>query len=52
VSGLPLAQDSALIDAGFDVVLGPEATAGIFYTGQFADNVQDNSVSGRVNWRF
>jgi outer membrane autotransporter protein len=52
VSGVPLAQNSALIDAGFDVVLGPEATAGIFYTGQFADNVQDNSVSGRVNWRF
>ena len=52
VSGVPLAQDSALIDAGFDVILGPNATAGIFYTGQFGDNVQDNAVSGRVNWEF
>jgi outer membrane autotransporter protein len=52
VSGVPLAQDSALIDAGFDMVLGPYATAGLFYTGQFGDNVQDNAVSGRVNWQF
>ena len=52
VSGVPLAQDSALVDAGFDVLLAPDATLGIFYTGQFADNVQDNAVSGRVDWRF
>ena len=52
VSGVPLAQDSALIDAGLDVILGPGATAGLFYTGQFANSVQDNAVSGRVNWQF
>ncbi|WP_195930343.1 autotransporter family protein [Hyphomicrobium album] len=52
VSGVPLAQDSALIDAGFDVILAPNATAGIVYTGQFADNVQDNAVTGRATWRF
>ncbi|WP_157066503.1 autotransporter outer membrane beta-barrel domain-containing protein [Hyphomicrobium sulfonivorans] len=51
-SGVPLAPDSALIDAGFDVVVGAEATLGLFYTGQFADNVQDNAISGRLNWRF
>ena len=33
-------------------LLAPDATLGIFYTGQFADNVQDNAVSGRVDWRF
>jgi outer membrane autotransporter protein len=52
VSGVPLAQDSALIDVGLDVILGPGATAGLFYTGQFANSVQDNAVSGRVNWQF
>ena len=34
------------------MILGPNATAGLFYTGQFADSVQDNAVSGRVNWQF
>ncbi len=52
VAGMPLAQDSALIDAGFDVRLSSAATAGIFYTGQFGDSVSDNAISGRVNWRF
>jgi len=50
--GVPLAQDSALIDAGFDVVVGHEAMLGLFYTGQFADNVTDNAINGRLNWRY
>ena len=45
---MPLAQDSALIDAGLDVILGPGRDGGLFYTGQFAESVQDNAVTGRV----
>jgi outer membrane autotransporter protein len=52
VTGLPLVEDSALVDAGFDVRMSPNATAGIFYTGQFGDAVSDNAVSGRLNWKF
>lgn len=52
VSGVPLAQDSALIDAGLDVILAPGATTGIFYAGQLGDGVRDNAVSGRLDWRF
>jgi outer membrane autotransporter protein len=51
-SGLPLTENSALIDAGIDVKLGRDATASLFYTGQFGTRVQDNAVNGRVNWRF
>ena len=52
VSGVPLAQDSALIDAGFDVVLGPTRRRASSTPASSATHVQDNAVSGRVNWRF
>jgi uncharacterized protein with beta-barrel porin domain len=34
VYGVPLAQDSALIDTGLDLALGPRTNAGISYSGQ------------------
>lgn len=52
VYGVPLAEDSALIDAGLDFALGPNTTAGVSYTGQFGDGVQDNGVKGRFTWLF
>jgi outer membrane autotransporter protein len=52
IEGVPLAEDSALIDAGFDVALGPNTTAGVSYTGQFGDGVTDNGVKGRFTWLF
>jgi len=52
IEGVPLAQDSALIDAGLDFALGPNTTAGVSYTGQFGDGVQDNGVKGRFTWLF
>ena len=50
--GVPLAEDSALIDAGLDFALGTNTTAGVAYSGQFGDGVQDNAVKGRVAWLF
>ena len=52
VTGVPLAEDSALIEAGLDFALGTNATAGVSYSGQFADGVQDNAVKGRFAWLF
>jgi outer membrane autotransporter protein len=52
VNGVPLAQDTALVDAGFDLALAPNATAGVSYSGQFGDRVQDNAVKGRFTWLF
>jgi uncharacterized protein with beta-barrel porin domain len=49
---VPLAEDSALIDAGLDFALGQNATAGVSHTGQFGDGVQDNGVKGRFTWLF
>ena len=52
ITGVPLAEDSALIDAGLDLALGPNTTAGVSYSGQFGDGVQDNAVKGRFAWLF
>jgi len=52
VYGVPLSKDSALIDAGFDIALTPNATADISYSGQFGDHAQDNAVKGDVTWLF
>jgi len=30
----------------------PNTTAGVSYSGQFADGVQDNAVKGRFAWLF
>ena len=52
VYGVPLAQDAALIDAGFDLALAPNTTAGVSYSGQFGDHVTDNAVKGQFTWLF
>ena len=52
ISGVSLAQDSALIDAGFDLALGADAFLSISYVGQLATDLQDNGVQARFDWRF
>jgi len=52
IAGVPIAQSSALIEAGIDVGIVDNLDFGIAYTGQLADQMQDNSVQGRFNWRF
>ncbi len=52
ITGVPLAEDSALIDAGLDFTLGTNMSAALSYSGQFGDGVQDNAVKGRFTWLF
>ncbi|MGH6737292.1 MAG: autotransporter outer membrane beta-barrel domain-containing protein, partial [Methyloceanibacter sp.] len=52
IDGVPLAEDSALVDAGLDFALGQRTTAGVSYSGQFGDGVTDNAVKGRFTWLF
>ena len=52
VYGVPLAQDSALLDAGLDFTVGSNMTAGVSYSGQYGDHVTDNAVKGRFTWLF
>ena len=52
VLGVPIAQDSAVIDAGVDVSLAPNVDLGISYGGQFGAGAFDQSVRGTLNIRF
>jgi uncharacterized protein with beta-barrel porin domain len=49
---VPLAEETALIEAGLDLAFGPNATAGISYSGQFGGGVEENAVKGRLTWLF
>jgi len=52
IDGVPLAEDSALLDAGLDFALSDRVSAGVSYTGQYGDGVTDNGVKGRFTWLF
>jgi outer membrane autotransporter protein len=52
ITGVPLAQNSALIDLGLDFNLDQTIMIGFSYAGQFANGVQDNAVKGRFTWLF
>ena len=47
MAGLPLARDSAVIEAGADLRVGAQATFGASYAGQFAGSIVDHVVKGR-----
>ncbi|HRO48886.1 MAG TPA: autotransporter domain-containing protein [Hyphomicrobium sp.] len=52
IAGVPIARDSALIEAGLDISSGPDTTFGISYHGRISDDADDHGLSGRVQWRF
>jgi outer membrane autotransporter protein len=52
ISGVPIARDSLLTEAGLDLAIGTHATLGVSYTGQFAHNVQDHAAKGKYSWKF
>ncbi len=52
IAGVPVVQDSALVDAGFDLALGADAFVSISYIGQLATDLHDNGLQGRLDWRF
>jgi len=52
ITGVPIAQDTMLIEAGLGIELGPTATFNLSYQGQFAGDVQDNGLTGSFAWQF
>ena len=52
ISGVPLARDAALVEAGLDLALNRNATIGMSFTGQLASNVQDHAAKGKFSWKF
>ena len=52
VSGMPVAENTALIEFGADLLVSPKAKLGLSYTGQFAEAVSDNAVEANFSWSF
>jgi uncharacterized protein with beta-barrel porin domain len=52
VTGVPIATDAAVTEAGLDLHIAPQATLGVSYNGQFGDGSVDRSVRGIFTMQF
>ncbi len=52
IAGVPLAQDTLVLDAGFDVALTQNATLGLAYGALVGSGLQDHTASLKLNVRF
>lgn len=52
VSGVPIATDAALMEAGLDVAFTPAASLSVFYAGQLAQSETSNMVKGSFTLKF
>jgi uncharacterized protein with beta-barrel porin domain len=49
--GVPIAQDAALVELGFELNLSARASLGLAYTGQFASGAQDQSLQQNFTFK-
>lgn len=52
LAGSPIARDAFVTEAGLDLAVATNASLGISWTGQFADQNHNNAVKGNFVWRF
>lgn len=52
VAGVPIAGDAAIVEAGLDLNLTPNAALGLSYAGQFGASLTDQSLKGTLQVRF
>ena len=52
VSGVPIAENTAVVELGADLLVSPQASIGLSYLGQFAGDTSQNAVQANLNWRF
>lgn len=52
IAGSPIASDVALVEAGLDLNLTPDATLGLSYRGQFGANAQDHGFNVKLGVKF
>jgi len=52
IAGAPIARDSAVLEAGLDLNLSPQATFGVSYTGQIAADAQDHGFKASLGFKF
>jgi outer membrane autotransporter protein len=52
VSGVPIAEDAAIVEAGLDLSLSERATLGVSYGGQLAADRRDHGLGARFEMQF
>lgn len=52
VSGVTLAEDTGIVDLGFDLAINPQATLGLAYLGQFSNGADTNALRATLAWAF
>lgn len=52
VTGVPIARNAAVVEAGFDLRLPPRAALGLSYGGQLAGSARDHGLKGSLVVRF
>ncbi|WP_377841475.1 autotransporter domain-containing protein [Bosea sp. UC22_33] len=52
IAGVPIARNAAVIEAGLDYAIAPNATLGLSYGGQFGSGLADHSAKANFNVRF
>ena len=52
IAGSPIARDALVAEAGLDLVVARNASLGVSWSGQFADQGHNNTVKGSFSWRF
>jgi outer membrane autotransporter protein len=48
IAGAPIARDAAVLEAGFDVALSPDATFGIAYSGEIGNDAEDHGLNATL----
>ena len=52
VAGLPIAEDSFLLDVSLDLAVTEKINFGVAYSGEFGDGAADQSLRGTLKWTF
>jgi outer membrane autotransporter protein len=52
VSGVPIARDGAVLEAGIDANLAKRLTRGLTYSGQDGSGVRGDAILGNIPWKF
>ncbi|OQM76537.1 autotransporter outer membrane beta-barrel domain-containing protein [Manganibacter manganicus] len=52
IAGVPIAKDAAIIEAGLDLALSPNAKLAIAYNGQIGDGVSDHGAKADLTVKF
>lgn len=52
IAGAPIARDAAVLEAGFDLAISPDATFGIAYSGEIGDDAEDHGLNATLAVEF